>query len=222
MHVEKLDINSSSLVGLYVVAMDDVVLVGHDVPESLHKTLQEVFRAPVRRISIAGTSLIGVFLATDGHHLLVPHIIFDHEEEAIKDLSYCKVQTNHTCLGNNIVFTKKGMLVNPDIEEDVRKQLEETLKIPVGDITIDDVPTIGSLVAHNGTHGLITNEISQSQLEQLQDFLGIHLVGGSVNMGATHIASGVAVNKHGFIIGASSGGPEIINADQAFGFLENE
>lgn len=220
MHVEKLDINSSSLVGLYVVPLDDIVLVGHDVPESLDKTLEEVFGAKVRRISIAGTSLIGVFLSTDGDNLLVPHIIFPHEEELIKDLSYVKIETNHTCLGNNIVFTKKGMLVNPELEKDVRAQLEETFKIPIGDITINDVPTIGSLMAHNGTYGLITNEVSQSQLEQLQDFLGLELTGGSVNMGATHIASGVAVNKHGFIIGEQSGGPEIINADQAFGFLE--
>ncbi|MCA9477763.1 MAG: translation initiation factor IF-6 [Nanoarchaeota archaeon] len=220
MHVEKMDINGSSLVGLYVVPLDEVVLVGHDVPESLDKTLEEVFGVPVRRISIAGTSLIGAFLATDGHNLLVPHILFPHEEEAIKDLSYCRIETNHTCLGNNIVFTEKGMLVNPDLEPHVRKQLEETFHIPVGDITINEVPTIGSLLAHNGTHGLITNEVTQAQLEQLQDFLGLELTGGSVNMGATHISSGVAVNKNGFIIGESSGGPEIINADQAFGFLD--
>lgn len=220
MHVEKLDIDGTSLVGLFVVPLDDVVLVGNEVPESLDKTLEEVFSAPVRRISIAGTSLIGAFLATDGHNLIVPHILFPHEEEAIKDLSYCKIETNHTCLGNNIVFTKKGMLVNPDIEQDVRDLLGKTFKIPVGDITVNEVPTIGSLMAHNGTHGLITNEVTQAQLEKLQDFLGLTLVGGSVNMGATHISSGVAVNKSGFIIGESSGGPEIINADQAFGFLD--
>ena len=220
MHVDKLAINGSSLVGLYILPLDDVVLVGHDVPESYDKNLEEIFSAPIRRISIAGTSLLGAFLATDGHNLLVPHIIFPHEEEAIKDLSYCKIQTNHTCLGNNIVFTEKGMLVNPELEADVRKQLTETFKIPIADITINDVPTIGSLLAHNGKHGLITNEVTQSQLEQLEEFLGITLMGGSVNMGATHISSGVAVNKKGFVIGEISGGPEIINADQAFGFLE--
>ena len=220
MHVDKIDINGSSLVGLYILPLDDVVLVGYDVPESYDKTIEEVFSVPVRRISIAGTSLIGAFLATDGHTLLIPHIIFPHEEEAIKDLSYIKIETNHTCLGNNIVFTKKGMLVNPDLESDVRKQLESALQIPIGDITINEVPTIGSLMAHNGSYGLITNEVSQTQLDTLQEFLGLTLMGGSVNMGATHIASGVAVNKHGFIIGESSGGPEIINADQAFGFLE--
>ncbi len=220
MHVEKLNINSSSLVGLYVVPLNDVVLVGYDVPESLDKTLEEVFGAKVRRISIAGTSLIGAFLATDGHNLLVPHILFEHEEEAIKDLSYVKITTTNTCLGNNIVFTKKGMLVNPEFEKEVREQLVETFKVPIADITINDVGTIGSILAHNETHGLITNEVTQSQLEQLEEFLGISLTGGSVNMGATHIASGVAVNNKGFIIGESSGGPEIINADHAFGFLE--
>ena len=76
------------------------------------------------------------------------------------------------------------------------------------------------MLAHNGRFGLVTNEIRQKDLEHLETFLGLELTGGSVNMGSTYIASGLAVNKNGFIMGQGSGGPELINADQAFGYIE--
>ena len=38
-------------------------------------------------------------------------------------------------------------------------------------------------------------------------------------MGVPFIGSGIVCNNHGFIIGDASGGPEIVNADEALGFI---
>jgi len=35
-------------------------------------------------------------------------------------------------------------------------------------------------------------------------------------MGSTQVRSGIAVNDNGMIIGELSGGPEVVNADEAF------
>ena len=38
-------------------------------------------------------------------------------------------------------------------------------------------------------------------------------------MGVPFIGSGILANSHGFVIGDASGGPEIVNADEALGFI---
>jgi translation initiation factor 6 len=222
MHVAKINIQGNSLVGLYILPMNDVVLIGQEVPESLEETLKEVFKAPLLRLSIAGASLIGMFAATDGESLLVPSIIFPHEEEVLKehDISYTVISTTLTCLGNNIFFHNNAILVNPDFSDEVIAGLKETFQRPVYRMALGEITTIGSLLVARGNFGLVSHDISQKEFDTLQNYLGINIMTGTVNMGSINIASGIAVNKNGFVIGDQSGGPELVNADEALGFRE--
>lgn len=224
MHVAKLEIQGNSLVGLYVVPMDDVVLVGHEVPTQFDKQLKEIFDAEIVRITIAGTSLLGVFVATNGKTLVIPNIVFEHEEAALikAGVEYTKIESNHTCLGNNIAASKKGILVNPEFESDAVEQIAQAFSLPIKTDTVDGAPTIGSYIVCNDNYGLASHEFSDKQIDELSKHLGVKLSTGTVNLGSTNIASGIAVNNSGFIIGEISGGPEVINADQALGFLGDD
>lgn len=222
MHVSKLDMNGNSLVGLYILPLNDIVLVGTEVPKEDYSLLEEIFGAKVYSLSIAGTSLLGVFLATDGEKLLVPSVIFDYEKEIIDKLGipYVLVETTNTCLGNNVLFTKKGLVCNPSFEKSAIDQMVSFLNIPVH-ISDVEVPTIGSFIAHNSKFGLISHDLSDNQIDLLAKHLDLRLIPGTVNMGSVQVASGIAVNDKGFVIGTMSGGPEIMNADHALGFIDN-
>jgi translation initiation factor 6 len=87
---------------------------------------------------------------------------------------------------------------------------------------LNEIKTIGSFIVCNSTHGLCSHDFSDEQISELESFLGIKLTTGTVNLGSTQVKSGLAVNDHGFIIGELSGGPEIINVDEALGFLGGE
>lgn len=222
MHVSKLDINGNSLVGLYIVPLNDVVLVGTEVPQENYSLLEEIFQAKVFPMSIAGSSLLGVFLATDGNKLLVPNILFDHEKELLDKagVSYVLVNTANTCLGNNVVFTTTGLVCNPSLEKSAIDQMMQFLNVPVH-LSDADTPTIGSFVAHNNNFGLVSHDLSDKQIDSLSKNLSLKLTPGTVNMGSVQVASGVAVNDDGFVIGTISGGPEIMNADHALGFIDS-
>lgn len=221
MHVSKLDINGNGLVGLYILPLDSVVLVGPEVPTNEYSLLEEIFNAKVLPISIAGTSLLGVFLATDGEKLLVPSIIFDHEKEILdkSQIPYLIVQTNNTCLGNNLAFTKKGLICNPAFEKSAIDSIISFLDVPVHLSDMEN-PVVGSLIAHNSTHGLVSHDLTDVQITFLSKILDLKLMPGTVNMGAPQVSSGIAVNDKGFVIGSFSGGPEIMNADVALGFID--
>ncbi|MFP4523352.1 MAG: hypothetical protein ACLFNM_02280 [Candidatus Woesearchaeota archaeon] len=222
MHVAKIHIQGNSLVGLYIVPTNDVVLVGQEVPQSLDATLEEVFGAPVVRFTVAGASLIGIFLATDGETLLVPNILFAHEKEILKkqNIPFMEIDTLHTCLGNNLIFHKNGLILMPDYEDKVIKQLQ-SLNKPIHKKAFGEHNSIGSVFVANSKHGLVTHDISQEDFDFLQKNLSIQLMTGTVNMGSVHIKSGIAVTDKGFVIGDHSGGPEIVNADEALGFQKS-
>ena len=223
MHVAKLDIEGNSLVGLYMVALQDVVFVAPSVSDEQRKTIAEVFSAEVKELTIAGTGLLGVFAASNGHELFVPSILFDHEEQALKDsgVDFHIIQTKQTCLGNNIVATKKGALIAPGFTPEVKKVLESLLGT-VEEAMLHEATTIGSYIVCNDTHGLASYEFSDDQLDHFEKILGVKLDTGTVNLGATQISSGIATNNNGFIIGQQSGGPEVVHADFALGFVEDE
>lgn len=222
MHIAKIGVQGTGLVGMYIVPLDDVVLVGPQVSSSLDATLQKVFDAPVVRVSIAGTSLLGIFVATNGKTLIVPHIIFPHEEKILKDagIMYHKIASHLTCHGNNIIATKKGVVANPQYDVEAITAIQEAFGLDVIPGTIAGAPTVGSFLVSNDSHGLTTHDISQEEVQQIQNHLGIALTTTTVNMGAPQIHSGVAVNNAGFVIGQQSGGPEIVTADEGLGFID--
>jgi len=222
MHVSQFDFRGSGLVGLYVLATEKVVLVGHEVSENDYNKLEEIFQAPVIAMSVAGTGLLGVFMATNGEKILVPSIIFDHEEEILKKngIDYQKVNTELTCLGNNIIANENGALVNPEFGKKIVDQITDFFETPTRAFSINNAPTVGSFLVHNGKKGLVSPDISDDEAREIEEFLGIELTAGTVEMGASQVRSGIAANSHGYIIGRHSGGPELVNADRAFGFSE--
>lgn len=224
MHVSKLQIDGNSLVGLYVVALNDIVFVAPSVTDDQRKILGEVFQVPVQELTIAGTGLLGVFMATNGRDVIVPSIIFDHEKEILSKsgVSYHIFKTVQTCLGNNVVATTTGALISPSFTGEEQKALSEMLGVPLQTAMLGEATAIGSYIVCAGERGLASYEFSDEDLDKYELVLGVKLDTGTVNLGSTQIRSGLACNKNGFIIGDQSGGPEVVHADEALGFLGDD
>ena len=128
-----MNFNKNSNIGLYVFVTNEFALVGREVHNKELKELRRILEVPMHTISIAGTSLVGFFLAGNEDLVLVPSITFDHELEKLKKLkiNYSVFESDFTCLGNNISLTKHGALVNPEFPDKEVKLLEKTLKVPV-------------------------------------------------------------------------------------------
>jgi translation initiation factor 6 len=220
-HVIVTNFNSNPNVGLYMYATDKYCLVGSDVPEELDADISEVLDVPIIRLNIAGTSLLGVFLSGNKNCLLVPGIILDNER-AILDkhkIKYKIVDTKLTCLGNNIICNDKGCVVSSEYGEKEIKLFKDALKVEVVKAKIAQLHTLGSLAVHTKKGILCHHEILEEEAELLNKILKVEIFTGTVNMGVPFIGSGILCNNKGFIIGDASGGPEIVNADEALGFI---
>lgn len=222
MHTAILNFSGTSNIGLYGFANDKYLLLGREVPETHDKELAEVFKVPIIRCTIAGTSMIGVFVAGNNEKIIVPGIIFDHEMELLKKhgVDFTVIDTKLTCLGNNVLVNDTGLLVNPEFTDAQAGEIGKIFGMEAHRTRLAGMNTVGSLVALNSKgKALTTHNITEEEFEMLQEKLDVELETGSVSMGSQHIRSGIITNKNGFVIGAASGGPEIANADEALGFL---
>lgn len=223
MHLLKTDFNGNFNVGLYIYATDEYCLIGHDVPQELVKDIQETLKVPIHKITIAGTGLLGVFLAGNKNCLLIPKIAFSEEIEEIKKLkiNYKIIDTKLTALGNNILCNDNGCIINPDFGKTEETEIKEALKVPVKRGKIAGLVIVGALAAMNKKGCLLHRDAEDFEIQFIEDTLNIKVTTGTINFGSPYIKSGIVVNSNGFIVGSISGGPEIQNADISLGFLED-
>ncbi len=223
-HIGILSIDNNPNVGLFAFANDKFCLVGYEISNKDMASIGKVLDVPVYRISIAGTSLIGVFCAGNSNTIVVPHIIQKQEEEKLTELGieYKKIYSKITALGNCITSNDNGAIVSSEFSEEEIDKISRSLGVRTKKGKISELNTMGSCLEVNNRGGIVHRGIKGFELELLEDALGIEIVDGTVNMGNPYVGSGIITNSKGFIIGASSGGPEITNADIALGFMKEE
>lgn len=222
MHVHKASCNGNPNVGLYGIVTDKLTLLGKEFPEKDDDTVRDVFGKEIARITIAGTSLIGVFCVWHNNTLLIPSITFDHEIETLQELGipYEVIRTELTCLGNNILVTEKAALINPDFTDEETAILEKALGVPCTRREVMDIEAVGGIGIAREGQGLFHRDLHPNIVQELEELLGITITLGTINMGSPYIKSGILLGKEGFLVGNTSGGPEIRNADEALGFIE--
>lgn len=226
-HVDTLTLKGENNIGLLIYANDKFALVPKSTEEKDIAKIKDILKVPCYKVSIAGTPLIGVFLAGTNNKILVPEIIFTKELDELKkigkehDTEFIVFETELTCLGNNILISNNKALINPDYPENEIKKLEKLLGLKVTPTMIADVEIVGAAVVinHNKKRALVHREALTKDLKLIEKTFSVKAETGSVNMGSPYIKSGIVCNKNGFLMGTESGGPEITNADEVLGFL---
>lgn len=220
-HISITSFNGNPNVGLFGIVTDKHILLGKEVGKEYDEELEKVMDLPVKRVSIMGTSLIGVFCVAKGNKLLVPHIIFDDEKKLLEDLGYelAIIKSELTCLGNNIMFSDAMALINPDYSDAAAQQIADALGLEVEKSTIMEIEALGAIGLIRDGLGLFHRDIGPKEVKDLEKKLAISITQGTINMGNAYIKSGILLGKNGFVVGNASGGPEIKNADEALGFI---
>ncbi len=223
-HVSIVSFDNNPNIGLYAFATDEYCLIGEDVPDKHEEELHNILKVPIYRITIAGTGLIGAFCAGNSNCLLVPEITFKHELQKLDELGihYKMIYSKLTALGNNVAVNNHAAIVNPEFSDGNINQLQKVLNVPVKRAKISDLDTVGSCISITNKGALVHRDIKSFEMQMLEDIFGFEILEGSVNMGNPYIHSGIIANSNGFLIGGQSGGPEINNADEALGFLNND
>lgn len=208
-------------IGLYGFANDKYCLLGREIPTHIAQQIGKTLEVPVIQLSIAGTSLIGVFVAGNSNGIVIPEIVFENEKKLLSHhkIPFAEIDSDLTALGNNILVNDEVGYVNPEYSKKDIEQMEKLLKVKLHPATIAGMPTMGSLAVINKYGGLVHNEANDEDLKLLKKMVEEELLTGSINFGNPFVRSGIIVNNNGLVIGSKSTGVEVADAEQAFGIV---
>lgn len=223
-HIYITTFNTNPNIGLYMFSTDSYCLIGQEVPEKHRQGIEEALGVPTYRLTVAGTSLIGVFAAGTDNLLLLPDILLEHEKRQLESLNipYAFFKTNNTALGNNILFNEHGCLVNPIYSENEQKELKRLIGLEPQVRRIANVETPGSIITFNNELGLLHNDATVEDINAVSDLFNRECTNATINMGVPYIKSGLCCNKNGFVISATSSGPEIAFVDEYLGYTQKK
>lgn len=217
MHVLTTNFNGNPNIGLYGFATNKYCLLGREVPDKAAQQIGHVLNVPVHKITVCGTSMIGVFCAGNETKLLLPHIAFEAEVRQIERLGIpCElIKTRLTALGNNILCNDKGALVNPGFSAEAKKRIRQALDVRLNLGMIAELPTVGSVSVVNKNCAVLHQHAKKLEQKQIEQLLGVPTDTATINRGSPYIRSGVLANDTGLVVSDQSWGPEIGYVDNA-------
>ena len=222
MHVTKTSFFGNTNIGMNVFANDNFALVSSSLSEEYVELIEKILQVPTFKTNICGTDLVGIFVAGDNNTLFVPELTFPHERAVLDTLpiKVVYVPTVHTALGNTIVYKDGTLIANDEFEQTAIEAMQTQAAVTtVIRTVIADTTVVGSCLCITSTGGVVHPEIDDDTLSQLETALHIKITRGTINQGSPYVRSGLIANKNGFLAGDTSAGPEITNADEAFGFV---
>ncbi|MFC4450681.1 translation initiation factor IF-6 [Halorussus aquaticus] len=213
----------SSYVGVFARATDEHLLVRPDLEDDVIADVSDELDVEAVETTVGGSSTVGALAVGNENGLLVSSRVTDRERDRIADvteLDVTELPGKINAAGNVVLANDKGAYVHPDLSRDAMRAVEEALEVDVERGNLADVRTVGTAAVATNEGVLCHPKATDDQLDRLEEVLDVPADIGTINYGAPLVGSGLLANKHGYVVGQETTGPELGRIDQALGYIE--
>ncbi len=215
--ISLLNFHKNPFLGILGRANDDWLIVAKGVPKEALRRAKETLEVDVIETTIGGTSLIGSLLIINSHGIIVSNIAYEDELKLLKEtgLEVEVVPGKENAVGNLVLIDDVAAIVDPELEDETVRLIEEVMKVKVYRGTIGDSGLTGMSAVVNKYGVLCHPDLSDKEEEILKIAFGkdrdINI--GTVNKGTPFVGSGIIANSKGVIVGDKSTGVELMRIE---------
>ena len=162
---------------------------------------------------IAGSAVVGSFIAMNNKGMVVPSIIHDDELEILrqnldKNFPITTIESENNAFGNLILCNDFGAIISPKLEK-LKDIIQTALQVPVKVMEFANSELAGSCgIANN--HGVIVHPmITENEAIIISEVLKVDIDVSTINCGQPYLGGGVIANDYGAVFGRKTTGPEI-------------
>ncbi|VVC02823.1 Translation initiation factor 6 [Candidatus Bilamarchaeum dharawalense] len=208
-------------IGMFIRTNDEVTMLPIDSMKKLDEVVEAALKTKIVKIGMGDSNLLGVYLAMNSHGVVLPNIVKSEEVESLKKigLNVHISSSKFNAYGNNIAVNDKGGIINPNVEREDRKKIEETLGVELVPMTIAEFTTVGSACIATNTGYLAHFKASEDELVKLNDALKVSGNKGTMNTGTGFVSYGAVVNKNGYVVGENTTAYEIGRMEDALNLV---
>lgn len=201
-------------VGTYLALNNDYFLYPQKINPRIVEFIKQV-RPDIVTIEtfIAGSPVIGSFVAMNSYGMIVPDLITDDELEILqkntkKEFQITSISLEDNAFGNLVLCNDKGAIISPKLEE-ARDIIEKALKVPTRVLRFADSDLAGSCGLANNSGVLVHPLITEEEAAIIEKTLQVEIDVSTVNCGSPYLGGGAIVNDSIAIFGQDSTGPEL-------------
>ena len=122
--------------------------------------------------------------------------------------------------GNVILVNDKVAIIHPEMEKEKAQEIGEFLGVDVLQKSLGGIKTVGMAGAATSKGVIVTPRSTEQEITRIEEFCGVPVGTGTINMGTGLVGTGLLVNTRGYIAGAQTSGFELGRIEDVFGFLE--
>jgi translation initiation factor 6 len=207
------DVYGSPNIGVYCHSNEKTAILPAGLPRKKIDGFRQNLGVQVCVTDIGGCALIGILVTANSNGIVLPHIVHDHELEAIRNTLEVKVQVAHerwTALGNLVLANDNGAVIHPGAPESLARIVGETLNVDIVPASIGGLPYVGSLAVATNKGVLAHHSVTAHERAVIEKALRVPVDAGTINGGVRYIKAGILANSNGAIVGPLTTGPELM------------
>ena len=206
--------------GLFGFATDKYCLISNRLPSTQIKKVGKALDVDTIPTPIFSFMLSGIMAAGNSNGVIVPYLAEDEEIENIsKKVNVAMVPDLYTALGNLIVANDMGGMISDVFSVKAKAIIDATLKIKTIQGQIAGSSEVGSVCVATNKGFVITPDVSDAELEKLEDIFQVKGGRASANMGSKMVGASVIANSNGFVASENTTPIELEYINEALGFL---
>ncbi len=220
MAIYQTDFLGEGYLGLFGFATDEYCLISNRLNQRKLKEIEDTLGVETISTPIFNFSLSGIMSAGNSRGALLPYLIEDDELERIgKKVGVAIVPDKFTALGNLIVANDRGGMISDVFSQRAKVSIDEALGINTIQGQIAGSSEVGALCAATNKGFVVSPDVNDAELKQLEKVFGVPGGRASANMGSKVVGACLIANSNGFIAGQDTTPIELEYINEALGFL---
>jgi translation initiation factor 6 len=214
------DVYGSPNIGVYCHSNETTAILPPGMTKRKADNFRRYLGVQLCATNIGGCALLGVLVAANSNGIVLPHIVHDHEVNAIRESLEVRVtvaQERWTALGNLVLANDNGAVIHPGASESLARTVADTLKVGIVTATIGGLPYVGSLAVATNKGVLAHHAITDREREIIEKALKVPVEAGTINGGVPYIRAGLLANTKGAVVGPLTSGPELMAITRTLG-----
>ncbi len=208
-------------IGVFCRVLDDVAIIPADAPDSFKAAVRAALGVDLVEMHVQGSSIIGSLLVGNRKGMVVSGLATPDEIEVLS--SYREVMPltgTMNAAGNVILANDRFAIIHPEMEKETAQEIGEFLGVDVLQKSLGGIKTVGMAGAATSKGVIVTPRSTEQEITRIEEFCGVPVGTGTINMGTGLVGTGLLVNTRGYIAGAQTSGFELGRIEDVFGFLE--
>jgi translation initiation factor 6 len=208
-------------IGVFCRVLDDIAIIPPEAPDTFREAVRAALDVDLVETYVQGSSIIGSLLVGNRKGMVVSGLATPDEIAILSEHREVMLLTGTmNAAGNVILANDRVAIIHPEMEKAKAQEIGEFLGADVLQKSLGGIKTVGMAGAATSKGVIVPPRSHEQEIARIEEFCGVPVGTGTINMGSGLVGTGLLVNTRGYIAGAQTSGFELGRIEDVFGFLE--